>query len=57
MIEYLLVALIWGMITEFIFDVTEEKLNFQIRVINFLFFPIIFCIFTYYFIKEFNKQS
>tara|TARA_R110000803_G_scaffold126294_1_gene193775 strand:- start:649 stop:819 length:171 start_codon:yes stop_codon:yes gene_type:complete len=55
MIVYLLMAVVWLVITEYVFEVIEEKLSWEMKIINFLFFPIVLPVFIYIFIKEFNK--
>jgi hypothetical protein len=57
MVEYLIGALVWGIITEYIFEITRGEMDFHMRIINLVFFPFILCIFTYNFIVEFKKQS
>lgn len=56
MMVYLIMAVLWLALTEYIFDVIGEKLTWEMKIINFLFFPIVFTISVYTFIKEFNND-
>jgi hypothetical protein len=55
MITYLLIATIWSAITERLFEGTGDIISWQLRIFNFFLFPISTILFTYTFIKEFNK--
>ena len=53
---YLIMAVLWLALTEYIFELIGEKLTWDMKIINFLFFPIVFTISVYTFIKEFNND-
>lgn len=55
MISYLIITVIWSAFTEKVFSKIGEDLSWEMKLLNFLFFPIIAPIFIYTFIKEFNK--
>ena len=55
MITYLTIALIWSVFTEIAFEFMKEELTWEMKLLNFVFFPIIVIASIYNFIKEFNK--
>jgi hypothetical protein len=55
MITYLLIAVFWSAFVKFVFSEIGEDLSWEMKLLNFLFFPIIAPIFIYTFLKEFNK--
>tara|TARA_B100000780_G_C21071061_1_gene430987 strand:+ start:751 stop:924 length:174 start_codon:yes stop_codon:yes gene_type:complete len=55
MITYLIIATVWLAFTEFVFEKIGEDLSWEMKLLNFIFFPLVVPIFTYTFIKEFNK--
>lgn len=55
MIVYFIIAIIWGVFTEWVFEVTDNEMSNILRILNFMFYPIVIPMFGYYFIKEFNN--
>lgn len=53
MIIYFIIALVWGVFIEWVFEVTDGELDNTLRILNFIFYPVAIPLFGYYFIKEF----
>jgi hypothetical protein len=58
MVVYIILGIIWLMVMEKFITQSEENLiqAYLIRVGSFLLWPIVLCMFIFYFIKEFQLK-